>query len=210
MTSASKKKGGAPSANEEHALPVFLWYPNLIGYVRVLTLVLAFLEPDPVASFAMWYLIISLLLDYFDGPCARYFNMCSQFGDLLDHYTDHASMMWVVWVSSSSSHWTGQCNIAISVVHNSVAFLYMGYYGHYFKHSAEGNVVTRMIEANNYWNMPSILYCANTIVIPIVKLSFARQHQISPVSDATSDALDIADGVGAFFTAAYTIALFAQ
>ena len=52
--------------------------------------------------------------------------------------------------------------------------------GHYFKHSEKGNVVTRAIEANNYWNLPSLLYCANYILLPMVKLSFAGTHGIQP------------------------------
>ena len=136
----------------------------------------------------------------------------------------------------------GQCNIAISVVHNSVAFLYMVPPLPHPRHNTfawtcvqplpvhsecliwirfcRGITVTTLntlrkgmlslewskqtttgdtppifivglayfIQKRIPWqndfrdrNMPSILYCANTIVIPIVKLSFARQHQISPV-----------------------------
>ena len=52
--------------------------------------------------------------------------------------------------------------------------------GHYFKHSERGNIVTRTIEANNYWNMASMLYAANCILIPLVKLSFAGHHGMTP------------------------------
>ena len=137
---------GAVLKEPHHKIPLLLWPPNLIGYVRVLTLVAAMLEPDPTSEYAIYMLTASLVLDYFDGPCARRMNMCSQFGDLLDHYADHVTMMWLVWVTTDSSLW-GHINVAISAAHNGVAFVYMAYYVHYFKHSEKGNVVTRCIEA---------------------------------------------------------------
>merc|ERR1719181_1620840 len=91
-------------------LPVLLWPPNLIGYVRVLTLLAAVFDSEPTSSYAIWMVAASLILDYFDGPCARRMNMCSQFGDLLDHYTDHVTMMWLVYVATKGSGPLGQVN----------------------------------------------------------------------------------------------------
>lgn len=122
-------------ATSRRTLPLLLWPPNLIGYVRVLTLVAAMRASDPTGAFALWMLTASLVLDYFDGPCARHMNMCSQFGDLLDHYTDHATMMWLVYITAGSMSLWGSANLAISAIHNGVAFVYMAVKGHYFKHS---------------------------------------------------------------------------
>merc|ERR1712137_406437 len=130
-----------------------------------------------------------------DGPCARKMNMCSQFGDLLDHYTDHITMMWLVWVGTRGAGTWGQADIVISVVHNSVACVYMALKGHYFKHSARGNVVTRSIEANNYWNFASLLYCANCILLPLARLSLAGTHGFSSPAAATTPLLDVADAL---------------
>ena len=77
-------------------LPVVLYVPNLIGYVRVITLVMGAMAESPASNTAIWCLTISLVLDYIDGPAARYLNQCSQFGDLLDHYADHLTMMYLV------------------------------------------------------------------------------------------------------------------
>ena len=109
----------------KHRLPLLLWPPNLIGYVRVATLAAAMLTADPASPYAVWMVAASLALDYFDGPCARRLDMCSQFGDLLDHYTDHANMLWLVWVTTrgSDSPWATM-NLAISTLHNGVAFVY--------------------------------------------------------------------------------------
>jgi len=186
-------------------LPVLLWPPNLIGYVRAMTQLLAMLEPDPSSSFAVAMVTISLVLDYFDGPCARRMNMCSQFGDLLDHYTDHLTMVWLVYVTAGSSLW-GQANLAISVFHNCVAFVYMAIYGHYFKHTTKGNFWTRTIEANNYWNFASILYCANCILFPLIKLSFAGTYQMKPTA-VTTPLIDLADQFGAIVTLSYSFAV---
>lgn len=194
-----------PFKQPEHKLHVLFWPPNLIGYVRVLTLLAAMRELDPAGSTAVWMLTTSLVLDYFDGPCARKMQMCSQFGDLLDHYTDHVTMLWLVYVTTSSSMW-GQANLAISTVHNIVAFVYMALKGHYFKHSERGNVVTRLIEANNYWNLASLLYCANCILLPLLRLSLAGSHGMKPAA-ATSPLMDAADALGAAVTLTYSVAV---
>lgn len=204
MTSDASEKKTRQWADR---LPLLLWFPNLIGYVRVITLILAVLAPEAASTYALWMVTISLVLDYFDGPCARHMNMCSQFGDLLDHYTDHATMMWLVWCSTSYEQFGwGQINVAISAVHNGVAFVYMAVRGHYFKHSERGNMVTRNIEANNYWNLVSVLYAWNCILLPVVKLSFAQAHGMQPAA-ATAPLLDVADVLGACVTLSYSVAV---
>eukprot|EP00310_Coccolithus_braarudii_P019325 CAMPEP_0183350154 /NCGR_PEP_ID=MMETSP0164_2-20130417/17139_1 /TAXON_ID=221442 /ORGANISM="Coccolithus pelagicus ssp braarudi, Strain PLY182g" /LENGTH=198 /DNA_ID=CAMNT_0025522029 /DNA_START=22 /DNA_END=618 /DNA_ORIENTATION=+ len=186
-------------------LPLLLWPPNLIGYVRVVTQLLAMFDPNPASSYAVWMVTLSLALDYFDGPCARRMNMCSQFGDLLDHYTDHATMLWLVYVTASSGSW-GRANLAISTFHNGVAFVYMSIYGHYFKHTKKGNFWTRTIEANNYWNFASILYCANCILLPLIKLSFAGTYEKQP-NAVTTPLIDLTDMLGAVVTFSYSVAV---
>jgi len=201
----AKAPAKAPAKTLSQKIPLLLWPPNLIGYVRIVTQILAMLDPDPASSFAVWMVTASLVLDYFDGPCARRLNMCSQFGDLLDHYTDHATMLWLVVVTSGSGLW-GRANIAISTLHNCIAFVYMAYYGHYFKHTAKGNFWTRTIEANNYWNLASILYCANCILLPLLKLSFAQSYGLKADSVSTP-LLVLADQIGAVVTLSYSFAV---
>jgi CDP-diacylglycerol--inositol 3-phosphatidyltransferase len=211
-------------------LPVFLWLPNLIGYVRVATLLAAMLASDPTSEFALNMLVASFALDYFDGPAARKFNMCSQFGDLLDHVTDHVTMTWLVWLTSKSPY---NVNFYISVAANAVAILYMLYYGHYFKHAEKANFVQRLIEDNNFWNLPSLLWAANTIIIPgahwrtlarpqflsphallpcsrspaVIKLSFhAKFSDLAGGAKASTPLLDAVDALGACVTVSYTVA----
>ena len=56
----------------------------------------------------------------------------------------------------------------------------MAWTGHYFKHSADGNWVTKTIEANNYFNLVSMLWNANTWIIPLIKLSYSLEHGACP------------------------------
>ena len=82
----------------------------------------------------------------------------------------------------------------------------MAVYGHYFKHSVQGNAVTRAIEANNYWNLPSMLYCANCILLPLIKLSLAETHSMRPSATSTP-LIDLADMCGAAVTLSYSVAV---
>mmetsp|Transcript_29022 Transcript_29022/g.58502 ORF Transcript_29022/g.58502 Transcript_29022/m.58502 type:complete len:208 (-) Transcript_29022:60-683(-) len=181
-------------------LAIFLYPPNLIGYARVWTLIISLREEDPWSSMSMWALMISLGLDYLDGPCARALNMCTQFGDLLDHYTDHITMFWLVYVTSNST-----INIAVSALHCVVACVYMAVYGHYFKHSAGVNFVTQIVEENNYFNMPALLWNANTCIIPLIKMSFALEWGVP--KKASTSLVDFVDMLGLLVTLAYSIAV---
>jgi len=179
-------------------MPVALWAPNLLGYVRVAAFVCALLCEDRASERALNLLALSFALDYFDGPLARALGMCSQFGDLLDHVTDHVTMSYLVWLTSSSP-----ANVTASFVCNGVACAYMLANGHYFKHAATPNRVQRAIEEHNYWNLPSLLWSANSIVIPLVKLSFHARFGIG--ATASTPFIDLIDLLGAAVGVAYTL-----
>ena len=70
--------------------PVWLFVPNLIGYVRVLTGLASFYYALDEQRF--WYFFylygFSYALDALDGVAARRLNQTSQFGGLLDMITD--------------------------------------------------------------------------------------------------------------------------
>ena len=117
-------------------LPIALYLPNLIGYVRVISLVVALMEEDPSSSTAIRAVVLSLALDYIDGPIARRLNMCTQFGDLLDHYTDHLSMVYLVYLGANAGSTFGAINLAVNVAHAVNSVVYMLVKGHYFKHDA--------------------------------------------------------------------------
>lgn len=178
-------------------MPFWLYLPNLIGYVRWATLILAMLEEDPASTFAVRCLVASFALDYVDGPAARKFDMCTQFGDLLDHFADHVTMMWLVHVTSSSA-----ANWWINAVAMVATLGYMAATGHYFKHAATANWITSTVEAHNYFNMPALLWNANTILVPFVKLSYACEHGI-PLKEST-EIMDLFDYAGLCVTLLYS------
>lgn len=224
-------------------MPFWLYIPNLVGYVRWWTLIVAMRSEDPFSHTALWCLATSLALDFFDGPLARHFDMCTTFGDLLDHVADHVTMYYLVRITTvpvplvpghdnvasfpqvAASAWNDLWNPAKcgnfdpcamramsflnnvnSWVHLLIALGYMAYYRHYFKHSKQGNFVTRNIEANNYWNLGATLYAANTFLIPLVKMSYTVQHKSMQPLDSTY-LLDSWDYAGMIVTGVYGCAV---
>ena len=178
-------------------MPFWLYLPNVIGYVRYITLGLALMESDPGSKFALRMLVTSFALDYIDGPAARKFDMCTQFGDLLDHFSDHITMFWLVHITTSSAlNWW--INLAAMVA----TLGYMVVTGHYFKHSSSSNVITSTVEANNYFNMPALLWNANTILVPFIKISYYCEHHI-PLK-ASTEMMDWFDYSGLAVTALYS------
>ena len=185
----------------------FCWLPclckllSLAAYVGWFRWARAFEDDPDEALLALRMLMLSLGLDYIDGPIARRLDMCTQFGDLLDHVADHVTMFWLVYITSS---W--QINVWANALHCAVALGYMAYYGCYFKHGGQPNWVAATIEANNYWNLASMLYCANCILLPLTKLSLAQAHGMKPFA-ATSPLIDLADMLGAAVTLSYSFAV---
>lgn len=70
---------------------VFYYYPQLIGYTRVILLFvsLLFINTSPI-TFLFIY-VISFGLDVLDGPVARAYGQTSHFGAMLDMITDKFS-----------------------------------------------------------------------------------------------------------------------
>ncbi|KAK9270837.1 hypothetical protein L1049_026423 [Liquidambar formosana] len=72
-------------------LSVYLYIPNIIGYIRVLMNCIAFaLCFSNKKLFSILY-FISFVCDGLDGWCARKFNQVSTFGAVLDMVTDRIS-----------------------------------------------------------------------------------------------------------------------
>ncbi|KAF6035335.1 hypothetical protein EB796_006350 [Bugula neritina] len=75
-------------AEDRKTCSVYLYIPNIIGYVRILLALLSFyyMPTDYVRAGILY--TTSCLLDAFDGYAARYFNQVSLFGAVLDLLTD--------------------------------------------------------------------------------------------------------------------------
>ena len=66
---------------------VLLYVPNLIGYARIILLLLSLrtMLTDPYTTAALY--MLSALLDAFDGMAARKLNQCTKFGAMLGTLT---------------------------------------------------------------------------------------------------------------------------
>jgi CDP-diacylglycerol--inositol 3-phosphatidyltransferase len=71
--------------------PIYLYYPNLVGYGRIVSTIIGFslVFHSPLAA-AIFY-SLGQGFDAVDGVVARHFNQCSKFGALLDMLTDRLS-----------------------------------------------------------------------------------------------------------------------
>ena len=72
-------------------LPIWLYLPNIIGYIRIFLGFASFSYCLSDAQKSINLYVSSALLDLIDGPIARKFNQCSRFGimvrrDWFDHY----------------------------------------------------------------------------------------------------------------------------
>lgn len=89
MSKTSKTSGSIPG--EITPLQVCLFWPNIIGYLRVLLSLASFIIfGSSPAVFLVCY-ALSFSLDMADGMVARYTDQCSQFGTIFDMLTDRAS-----------------------------------------------------------------------------------------------------------------------
>ncbi|KAI1110232.1 CDP-diacylglycerol-inositol 3-phosphatidyltransferase-like protein PIS [Nemania sp. NC0429] len=98
-SSASTRDGG-PAEN------IFLFWPNLIGYFRIVLAVASlYYMPLHPRTCSLLY-SISCLLDALDGYAARYFNQSTRFGAVLDMVTDRCTTSCLlVFLSSAFPRW---------------------------------------------------------------------------------------------------------
>ena len=70
---------------------VFLFIPNIIGYLRFVALFYCFFTYLDRPLLTVLFYGISQSLDAFDGMAARYFDQSTRFGAVLDMVCDRAS-----------------------------------------------------------------------------------------------------------------------
>nr|XP_019048976.1 CDP-diacylglycerol-inositol 3-phosphatidyltransferase [Kwoniella bestiolae CBS 10118]OCF27906.1 CDP-diacylglycerol-inositol 3-phosphatidyltransferase [Kwoniella bestiolae CBS 10118] len=86
---------------------VFLFVPNLIGYVRVITAAasLVFMPYHPKWCTTLYF--VSCMLDAFDGMAARALGQTSKFGAVLDMVTDRcATACLLTFLTSVYPNWS--------------------------------------------------------------------------------------------------------
>ena len=79
------------SARAGSALRIFLYVPNLVGYVRLLFLLLATYYSQSAPNLFLVYYSLSYLLDMLDGFASRVLHQSSQFGAVFDMVLDRSS-----------------------------------------------------------------------------------------------------------------------
>ncbi|WOL12431.1 putative CDP-diacylglycerol--inositol 3-phosphatidyltransferase [Canna indica] len=138
-------------ASNKKQLSVYLYIPNIIGYIRVIMNIVAFaLCYSNKTLFAILY-FISFVCDGLDGWFARKFNQVSTFGAVLDMVTDRVSTACLLVVLSQiyrpsliflallgldiGSHWLQMYSTFLSGksshkdVKDSTNWLFRAYYG---------------------------------------------------------------------------------
>ncbi|KAK7312262.1 hypothetical protein VNO77_36012 [Canavalia gladiata] len=142
----AKKPGPRPSK-----LSVYLYIPNIIGYIRVLLNCVAFSQCLTNKVFFSMLYFLSFVCDAVDGWCARKFNQVSTFGAVLDMVTDRISTACLLVVLSQvykpgliflsllaldiASHWLQMYSTFLlgkashKDVKDSSSWLFRAYYG---------------------------------------------------------------------------------
>ncbi|KAI5285014.1 CDP-diacylglycerol-inositol 3-phosphatidyltransferase [Ascosphaera acerosa] len=116
-TSATIREGDQSSTQPpELEENVFLFWPNVIGYTRVvLTIVSLYYMPLHPRTCSLLY-SISCLLDALDGYAARHFHQSTTFGAVLDMVTDRCTTACLlVFLSSAWPRWAIVFQILISL-----------------------------------------------------------------------------------------------
>ncbi|PIA50911.1 hypothetical protein AQUCO_01100018v1 [Aquilegia coerulea] len=176
------------SANKK-TLSVYLYIPNIIGYIRVLMNIVAFARCfSDKKLFSVLY-FISFICDGIDGWFARKFNQVSTFGAVLDMVTDRVSTACLLAVLSQiyrpglvflsllaldvGSHWLQMYSTFLSGkvshkdVKDSTNWLFKAYYG----------------------NRLFMAYCCVASEVLYIILFLIAEHQSESVNDVVMNTL---------------------
>uniref|UniRef100_A0AAY4DKP2 CDP-diacylglycerol--inositol 3-phosphatidyltransferase n=1 Tax=Denticeps clupeoides TaxID=299321 RepID=A0AAY4DKP2_9TELE len=141
-------------------LEVLFYIPNVIGYVRILLLLAAWIAFNTPEVFILAY-VLFVILDGVDGWAARWFDQSSKFGAWLDVVIDNTgrAMVWSMlfkwgWLVSSVEWCVFVCNHSAR--------------GARWKNSfTKGPYWVRAIMANGFRTPPGLLTIAGLHVLPL-------------------------------------------
>lgn len=140
---------------------VLLYIPNLIGYSRVVTMVLSlfFMPNYPTVTTLVYG--ISCLLDALDGTMARKYDQCSMFGAVLDMVSDRSTTACLI------------CYLCVAYSHKFYVVIFLqlmnsldlsSHYIHmYATLSCSKNKSHKSISSNENWLL--YLYYSNRVVL---------------------------------------------
>jgi len=105
-----------PPKKQEVKENVFLFVPNIIGFIRVILAILSLYYMPNKPWICMGLYTFSCLLDAADGNAARYFDQCSKFGTVLDMVTDRSTTSCLLcFLATKYSSWTILFQLLISL-----------------------------------------------------------------------------------------------
>ncbi len=158
---------------------IYLLIPNLIGYIRVLLVVLGFFI---CFQYPLWFVAcygLSQLLDALDGYAARYFRQSTRYGAMLDMVTDRAS--------------TAALSIALAKLYPAYTRLFMAvivldivsHFAHIYSSLIYGKASHKLVSKNQNWLL-RIYYSSRAILFLLcfgneAYLLFLYLHYFAPI-----------------------------
>ncbi|SOV17591.1 phosphatidylinositol synthase [Plasmodium sp. gorilla clade G2] len=158
---------------------VYLYIPNIIGYIRVILALLGFIISRKNILLFVCFYGASQVLDALDGWTARKFNQTSVFGQILDQITDRLSTS-LLYLLNSSVYEEYITLIGLIMIADIA-----GHYFHSTSCAIAGNKTHKKIEKGNkllklYYEKPwvmviciiayeSFLICAYSLRVTVKK-----------------------------------------
>ncbi|BAT91032.1 hypothetical protein VIGAN_06233400 [Vigna angularis var. angularis] len=179
------KKPGQRSSK----LSVYLYIPNIIGYIRVLLNCFAFSQClTNKALFAFLY-FLSFVCDAVDGWCARKFNQVSTFGAVLDMVTDRISTACLL-VVLSQLYQPGL--IFLSLLSLDIASHWLQMYSTFLTGKASHKDVkdsSNWLFRAYYGNRMFMAYCCVSCEVIYLVLFYLAENQTEKLVDVISNNL---------------------
>ncbi|KAI5194533.1 CDP-diacylglycerol-inositol 3-phosphatidyltransferase PIS [Aureobasidium subglaciale] len=154
--SEADSRSAMPSTGEN----IFLFVPNLIGYVRIVLAIVSlyFMPVHPRRCSALY--VVSCLLDALDGYAARRFNQGTRFGAVLDMVIDRCTTTCLlVFLATAMPRWAILFQLLISLDLSS-------HYMHMYATLSMGEHSHKKVDAKRSWLLH--LYYSNKAVLFIL------------------------------------------
>lgn len=136
---------------------IFLYVPNIIGYIRIILLILALYYALSDFEKTIIFYLLSQFLDAFDGFAARLLNQSTMFGSMLDQLTDRVSSLCLIMTLGHlypSYHLIFQLLVALDI---------SSHWLHFFSSTVQGK--TSHKSAHSETNILMRYYYGNKIIL---------------------------------------------
>ncbi|XP_074643054.1 uncharacterized protein LOC141900181 [Tubulanus polymorphus] len=146
-------------------LRVFLYVPNIIDYVRISLLIVAYFTFTWPSVFLFFY-TISCVLDFFDGYAARKLNQISAFGTWLDVAVDILGRS-MVWCQTYQWGW-----LIVSV--EWLAFVCFHTQGMGWKNVPEAPAIVKAVMRNGFKTIWGLFAIGSLDCLPVCMYIFSN------------------------------------